>query len=143
MNRRTPLGFTGGRYYHWLNIMEIKLQIQPASSTRPIKSQNTREAPSRPKDQEPSSEAEQYTSPVSEAEAYDLTARLKQAMEDIQRKYKMKVELDRDEETGRQIVRILTQDGERLVRQIPPQEALEMASRAWDDIRSHIVTWRG
>ena len=124
--------------------MEVKLQIQAAPPARPVKSQNTRiAAPPRHKDQEPAPEAEQSASAVTEEEANTMTERLKRAMEDIQRKYKMKVELDTDEETGRQVVRILSQDGERLVRQIPPQEALKMASRAWEDIRSHIVTWRG
>jgi flagellar protein FlaG len=123
--------------------MEIKLQTQPASSMRTPKPQATRVSQSRSKDQDPSLESESAAPLVAEEEEDTMTARLKQAMEDLQQKYKMKVELDTDEETGRQVVRILSQDGERLVRQIPPQEALKLASRAWDDIRSHIVTWRG
>jgi uncharacterized FlaG/YvyC family protein len=77
---------------------------------------------------------------LSTSDAYSLTAQLKKAMEEIQEKYEIQVELDHDEETGRQVVRILSSDGERVLREIPPEEAIRMASRAWDDFRSRVLT---
>jgi len=42
----------------------------------------------------------------------------------------VEVKLELDEETGRQVVKIFSPDGRRLLRQIPPEELLKMAARA-------------
>lgn len=56
--------------------------------------------------------------------------KLDRAMEQIQKSYDVKVELEHDEESGRDVVKILSSDGQRLIRQIPPKAAIALADKA-------------
>lgn len=55
---------------------------------------------------------------------------LTQAMEQLKQTFKVEVRLEVDEESGRDVVKILSSDGERLIRQIPPKAAIAMAHKA-------------
>jgi hypothetical protein len=44
----------------------------------------------------------------------------------------LQVELSHDEATGREVVRIFSEDGKRLLRQLPPEQVLRMAAQARD-----------
>jgi len=55
---------------------------------------------------------------------------LTQAMEQLKQTFKVEVQLEVDEESGREVVKILSSDGERLIRQIPPKAAIAMAHKA-------------
>lgn len=52
------------------------------------------------------------------------------ALGDLELNFKVKVEMATDESTGRQVVKIMSQDGKRVLRQMPPEEALELAAAA-------------
>lgn len=69
--------------------------------------------------------AQQSPQPAANGTPSDLD----QAMRDLEARFKVKVELTQDEETGRQLVRIKSPDGKRILRQIPPESVLEMAHR--------------
>ena len=48
----------------------------------------------------------------------------------LEGRFEVKVEVAQDEETGRSVVRILSRDGERVLRQMPPDAAIELAEAA-------------
>lgn len=45
-------------------------------------------------------------------------------------RFGVKVELTEDEDSGRSVVRIMSNDGERILRQMPPEAAIDLAERA-------------
>jgi len=53
-----------------------------------------------------------------------------QAIKELEVRFNLQVEMITDEETGRGVVRIFSEDGKRLLRQMPPEEVLEMAAQA-------------
>ncbi|KMY69188.1 hypothetical protein AAU61_06745 [Desulfocarbo indianensis] len=55
---------------------------------------------------------------------------LAQAIKELEVRFNLQVEMFTDEETGRGVVRIFSEDGKRLLRQMPPEEVLEMAAQA-------------
>lgn len=55
---------------------------------------------------------------------------LKKAARELEVRFNLKVEMATDETTGREVVRIFSEDGERLLRQMPPEEVLHMAAQA-------------
>ena len=56
--------------------------------------------------------------------------RVQKALEELEASFEVKVELTQEEETGRTLVRIMSQDGERVIRQMPPEGAIDLARRA-------------
>ncbi len=57
-------------------------------------------------------------------------ADLMKAVEDLKVRFNLKVEMATDEATGREVVRIFSKDGKRLLRQMPPDQVLHMAAQA-------------
>lgn len=62
------------------------------------------------------------------------------SLDDIELKFNVKVVMGTDPTTGRQVVRIMSQDGKRLLRQMPPDQALELAARAREGSVRHLLT---
>ena len=62
------------------------------------------------------------------------------SLDDIELKFNVKVVMGTDPSTGRQVVRIMSQDGKRLLRQMPPDQALELAARAREGSVRHLLT---
>ena len=58
------------------------------------------------------------------------TQDIEQARKVLEGRFEVKVEVAQDEETGRSVVRILSRDGERVLRQMPPDAAIELAEAA-------------
>lgn len=58
------------------------------------------------------------------------TQEIEQAKKILEGRFEVKVEMAQDEETGRSVVRILSPDGERILRQMPPKAALKLAEAA-------------
>lgn len=56
--------------------------------------------------------------------------KLVQAVHDLEVSFNLKVVMATDEATGRDVVRIFSEDGKRLLRQMPPDQVLSMAARA-------------
>ncbi|MFH1060933.1 MAG: flagellar protein FlaG [Pseudomonadota bacterium] len=69
--------------------------------------------------------------PATQVETADLAA----AAAELADRLNLQVELGQDGRTGRNVVRIFSHDGERLLRQIPPETTLKMLDRlrAGDD----------
>lgn len=59
-------------------------------------------------------------------------AELAAAAAELATRLNLQVELGRDDHTGRNVVRIFSHDGERLLRQIPPETTLKMLDRLRD-----------
>jgi uncharacterized FlaG/YvyC family protein len=57
-------------------------------------------------------------------------AQLEEAAQELADRFDVKVEMAQDESTGRYVVRIMSQDGERVIRQMPPESTLRMAAQA-------------
>ena len=57
-------------------------------------------------------------------------AKLEEAAAELSNRFDVKVEMDQDESTGVYVVRILSRDGERVIRQMPPESTLRMAEQA-------------
>lgn len=55
---------------------------------------------------------------------------VKEAARELQLRFDVKVELAHDEKSGRSVVRILSSDGQRVLRQMPPEAAIALADRA-------------
>ncbi len=55
---------------------------------------------------------------------------LEQAARELETRFDVQVEMAQDESTGRYVVRIMSSDGQRLIRQMPPESALRMAAQA-------------
>jgi len=55
---------------------------------------------------------------------------LQKAARELEVRFNLKVEMATDETTGRGVVRIFSEDGERLLRQLPPEQVLHMADEA-------------
>ena len=55
---------------------------------------------------------------------------LEKAAKEIESRFDVQVETAQDESTGRYVVRIMSGDGSRLIRQMPPESALRMAEQA-------------
>lgn len=55
---------------------------------------------------------------------------LEQFAENLERTFDVNIQIAVDQETGRDIVKILSSDGKRLIRQIPAEAALKMAHKA-------------
>ena len=94
------------------------VKSKPAGGKPPPAAQQPREG------QAPKS-AEAAQAPASQAD-------MDKALTDLAGRTNLKVELGADEESGRPVVRIYTKDGERLLRQMPPEAALKLAA----DLRS-------
>ena len=58
------------------------------------------------------------------------TQEMEEAKKVLEGRFEVKVEVAQDEETGRSVVRILSPDGERILRQMPPKAALKLAEAA-------------
>jgi uncharacterized FlaG/YvyC family protein len=110
--------------------MEItKIQGMAAAAARPPERPERRrppgpeaaEAPGAPK------QAGQAGRPGQE----DRAARQRAAVE-LGQALGLQVELSHDEATGREVVRIFSEDGQRLLRQLPPEQVLRMAAQARD-----------
>lgn len=52
------------------------------------------------------------------------------AVQDLEVNFNLKVVMATDEATGRDVVRIFSEDGKRLLRQMPPDQVLYMAAQA-------------
>ncbi len=61
------------------------------------------------------------------------------AVQELELRFDLKVEMATDEETGREVVRIFSKDGKRLLRQMPPEEVLQMADRARQGTLENLV----
>jgi uncharacterized FlaG/YvyC family protein len=72
---------------------------------------------------------EETQAAAEEAKQIDL-AKLEEAAKELASRFDVKVEMAQDESTGRYVVRILSQDGERVIRQMPPESTLRMAAQA-------------
>ncbi|KIX15394.1 flagellar protein FlaG [Dethiosulfatarculus sandiegensis] len=57
---------------------------------------------------------------------------LEAALNEISVKFGVQVKLAQDESTGWSVVKIFNNDGSRLLRQMPPESALQMAAKARD-----------
>ncbi len=57
-------------------------------------------------------------------------AELTDAATTLQERFNVQVVLATDKESGRSVVQILSQDGERVIRQMPPDGAIALAERA-------------
>ena len=55
---------------------------------------------------------------------------LVKAVQDLEVNFNLKVEMTTDEATGRDVVRIFSEDGKRLLRPMPPDQVLQMAAQA-------------
>ena len=55
---------------------------------------------------------------------------LMKAVQELEVRFNLKVEMATDEATGREVVRIFSKDGKRLLRQMPPDQVLHMAAQA-------------
>ena len=55
---------------------------------------------------------------------------LGEAVKRLAAHFKLNVEVAESETTGRSVVRIMSPDGRRLLRQLPPEEVLKMADQA-------------
>jgi uncharacterized FlaG/YvyC family protein len=53
-----------------------------------------------------------------------------QAARELEVRFNLSVKMVTDEATGREVVRIFSKDGERLLRQMPPDQVLRMADQA-------------
>lgn len=67
--------------------------------------------------------------PVSEEDVQEAVAKLNEFVQTAQRRLDFQV----DEESGRSIIRVYDKDTSELVRQIPSEQALELARRLGDD----------
>ncbi len=67
---------------------------------------------------------------------------LEQAARHLAQNAKLRVELGEDQETGRTVVRIFSRDGERLLRQMPPEELLRLAARAQEEYGQSLLDSR-
>jgi uncharacterized FlaG/YvyC family protein len=86
----------------------------------------------------PSTKRKQSEPPQKEASAPSPQApvddaEVEKAARELERRFEVKVELAQDELTGRSVVRVFSPDGERLLRQLPPDAALQLAYRARRD----------
>lgn len=65
--------------------------------------------------------------------AFELSReQLEKAASDLAVQFGVKVEMAEDEESGRSVVRIMSKDGERILRQMPPEAAIVLAQRAME-----------
>lgn len=118
------------------------MEILKLSSVAPA--QGRTERPPVPAKERPvpeAAQAQKASSPTREAKAEaNRQEDLRQAARDLELRFNVKVELGTDEETGRKVVRIFSQDGKRLLRQMPPDETLQMAARARDGSLRNLLT---
>jgi len=56
--------------------------------------------------------------------------KLMQAVKELEVRFNLTVKMVTDEATGREVVRIFSKDGKRLLRQMPPDQVLQMADQA-------------
>lgn len=56
--------------------------------------------------------------------------KLVQAAKELEVRFNLSVKMVTDEATGREVVRIFSKDGKRLLRQMPPDQVLRMADQA-------------
>ena len=54
---------------------------------------------------------------------------IERAFNDMAGKINLKVDLGQDEQSGRTVVRIYTKDGDKLLRQIPPEAVIEIMEK--------------
>lgn len=99
--------------------------IQSRGATERKSSGDKSPPAARPREAQAPNPAETAQAPVSQAD-------MDKALVDLASRTNLKVELGADEESGRPVVRIYTKDGERLLRQMPPEAALKLAA----DLRS-------
>ncbi|MCA1905489.1 MAG: flagellar protein FlaG [Desulfarculus sp.] len=100
----------------------IALNLIP--SLEPIK-ETARTAPS----SSPRSETSGKVAAMLSSTADVSSEAVQQAASELALRLGLKVELGRDESTGRNIVRIFNQEGDRLLRQIPAETVLRMLDR--------------
>lgn len=82
-------------------------------------------------------------SQASDAPKGSFAAKAAQAqvsLADIELNFKVKVQVVTDDSTGRQVVKILSQDGKRVLRQMPPEQALELAAAAREGSVRNLLT---
>lgn len=108
--------------------MEVA-NVSPMQSREAVKSKPTGDKPP-PAGQQPGEAS--VPKPAEAAQAPASQADMDKALTDLAGRTNLKVELGADEESGRPVVRIYTKDGERLLRQMPPEAALKLAA----DLRS-------
>jgi|Deesub1362A_J573_1020465.scaffolds.fasta_scaffold01263_7 uncharacterized FlaG/YvyC family protein len=102
----------------------LKVSTQPIAEPEVTRA-STRVRPEAPR-QAPRSAPERAQGSAGPAEA----AQVEEAAQTLAARFDLKVELAQDEVTGRKVVRIFSRDGERLLRQMPPEEVLKLAQRA-------------
>ncbi len=75
---------------------------------------------------------EETVAAQSDQQAEETVSRkeLEQFAENLERTFDVNIQVAVDQETGRDIVKVLSSDGKRLIRQIPAEAALKMAHRA-------------
>jgi uncharacterized FlaG/YvyC family protein len=100
------------------------------SATKPGGSGGNTTSPkvSRPSKAPQDSQSKDSKNQVQKTEGKDLAA----ALNEISVKFGVQVKLAQDENTGFSVVKIFSNDGSRLLRQMPPESALQMAAKARD-----------
>ena len=83
-------------------------------------------------DRPANSSPEETAAAQSEQQAAETLSReeLEQFAENLERTFDVNIQVAVDQETGRDIVKVLSSDGKRLIRQIPAEAALKMAHQA-------------
>lgn len=64
-----------------------------------------------------------------EPAALEANSPLQQALTDMLQSTRLKLRFNVDDETGRVVVQVLDSETDKVIRQIPPQEVLELATR--------------
>lgn len=100
-----------------------------------LKIQNeTQAGPTSLPDQPPGPSAQRpeahYSQQPQVAEQVPEEFSLEDAAADLAQRFKVNVVVAYDEKTGQSVVRIMSSDGERLLRQMPPEEVRQMAAAA-------------
>ena len=111
--------------------MEI-FGIAPDKQVEAVKAASASKVDSAKSPQSAQKEAEQksYQMESRAVNGEEDVSRVEQAVEELEASFHVKVELTREEDTGRTLVRIMSQDGQRVIRQMPPEGAINLAKRA-------------
>lgn len=96
-----------------LSKISMPLAVEPVASSRP-----------RPSSPQPAPDG-----PQTAGQAPPAVSRqeLEETLSALAVHYNLRFELSHDEKTGSDVVRIFSQDGERLLRQMPPEAVLKIA----------------
>jgi uncharacterized FlaG/YvyC family protein len=97
-------------------------------------------SPARPTPDKRTNRPETASAPEAQAPQTAEAGELKRAVQELELRFNVNVEVGTDEQTGRQVVRVLSEDGERLLRQMPPEEAIRMAEKARKGALQNLLT---